>query len=125
VKNIEEKIITNASPQMVFKVWKDRYLPAGFDVGKTGHIITEKKKGVKFKIEDIKENEYLKVMWYSHFIKLSFLHKVQKVSDGTLITCLVEIRGFFAFLIRPLIQKSIRKNLQTSLNHFKRGLNNL
>ncbi|NGX62876.1 MAG: hypothetical protein KR126chlam6_00278 [Candidatus Anoxychlamydiales bacterium] len=120
---IEESVKTKALPNIVFKVWADKYITGGFEVGKKGHVINEKKKGIKFKIHEVKENESLTVIWYSHFVKLIFLHEVKKIENGSLIVCKVKLKGLFAFILRPLISNKIRKNLQMSLTQFARDLN--
>ncbi|NGX35112.1 MAG: hypothetical protein K1060chlam1_01482 [Candidatus Anoxychlamydiales bacterium] len=122
---IEEKVKTFAKPNIVFKAWSDKYLQAGFEKNQKGFVVNEKKKGFKFKIEEIKENESLTVVWFSHFVKLKFYHIVEKDLNGSLIILRVQLKGFFSFLIKPLIANKIRKNLQITLTQFSRDLNSL
>jgi len=120
---IEEKVTTFAKPNVVFKAWADKYLQGGFEENKKGYVVNERKKGIKFKIEDIKKNHLLTVVWFSHFVKLKFFHIVEKDVNGSLITCKVQLKGFLAIIIKPLIAKRIRKNLQVSLKQFAKDLN--
>ncbi|HEU64949.1 MAG: hypothetical protein KR126chlam4_00585 [Candidatus Anoxychlamydiales bacterium] len=120
---IEERVKTFAKPNVVFKAWADKYLQQGFEKNQKGYVVNEKKKGIKFKIEDIEKNHTLTVVWFSHFVKLKFYHIVEEDINGSLVTCKVQLKGFFAVLIKPLIAKKIKKNLQVSLTKFARDLN--
>lgn len=123
MKAIEESVESRAKPSFVFNLWSDKYIKGGLEAGKKGYVVNEKKKGIKFKISDVKKNESLTVIWYSHFVKLIFLHEVKKIDKGSKITCKVKLKGMFAFILKPLIANKIRKNLQLSLTQFARDLN--
>ncbi len=120
---VEERVKTFASPDIVFKAWSDKYLKQGLKKNQRGYVVNEQKKGFKFKIEDIKKNHCLTIVWFSHFVKLKFYHIVENDLNGSLITCKVQLKGLFAFLIKPLIAKKIRKNLKISLTQFANDLN--
>jgi len=122
---IEERVKTFAKPSVVFKAWSARYIEQGFEKNQKGYVVNGKKKGFKFKIEDIKENHSLSIVWFSHLVKLKFHHIVENDVNGSLIIIRVQLKGFFAFLIKPLIANKIRKNLQVSLTKFARDLNSL
>jgi len=124
MSKIEEKIKTLASPKKVWKAWSDNYLQ-GLKVGQSGHVVTQRRKGIKFKIQDFKENEHLTIVWYSALAKLVFFHRVEEIENGSEISCQVKLKGFFAFLIQPLVARKIRKYLQQSLKQFSRDLNGL
>ena len=122
---IEESIKTSIAPELIWKAWCDNYLKQGMEIGKKSHVVVDEKKGVKFKIEEIVENESLTILWFSHFMKLRFFHKVEKCDVGSLVICRVELKGFFAFLIKPLISNKIRKYIRTSLKQLSSNLNGL
>jgi len=125
MKYIEESVKTSIPSELIFKAWCDNYLKNGMKVGEKGHVVVKEKKGIKFKIEKIVENESLTILWFSHFVKLRFFHKVEKCDVGSLIICRVELKGFFSFLIKPLISNKIRQYIQTSLKQFSRELNEI
>jgi len=87
--------------------------------------MADKKKKVKYKIKEFKENESLTIVWFSFLIKLIFFHHVKAIDNGSLITCRVNLEGFLSFLIKPLIANKIRKYLQISLKQFSVNLENL
>lgn len=118
---IEEKITVFAPVDSIWKAWADNYLQTNFEVGTKGHVVNEKK-GVKFKIQYLKKNESLTIIWYSFLVKFIFHHQVEAKDIGSLVTCKVTIKGFFSFLIKPLIAGKIRKNLQMSLKQFAKDL---
>jgi hypothetical protein len=122
---IEEKVTVYAPVKVIWKIWANKYLQNGLEIGKKNFVVTEKKKGIKFEIQDYKENESLTVVWYSSLIKLIFYHKVEPKDIGSLVTCRVKLKGFFSFLIKPLIAGKIRKDLQISLKQFSRDLNKI
>ncbi|MFA6119039.1 MAG: hypothetical protein WCT85_03995 [Parachlamydiales bacterium] len=121
---IEEKIKISAPCDKVYNFWIDKYLQMGVDIGKEGHVVAGNKKGIKFKIQELKKNESITIVWFAHFIKLIYFHNVEPLEKGSLITCRVSIKGFFSFLIRPLISNKIRKYLQLSLKQFSLDLDN-
>jgi len=125
MRYIEERVKTFAKPRIVFKAWSDRYIEQGFEKNQKGFVVNGKKKGFKFKIEDIKDNHSLSIVWFSHLVKLKFHHIVENNANGSLITIRVQLKGIFAFLIKPLIADKIRKNLQMSLTKFAQDLNSL
>lgn len=122
---IEERTTTSIPSELIWKAWCDNYLKDGIKAGQKGYVVVDEKKGVKFKIEEIVEGKSLTILWFSHFVKLRFFHKVEKCDEGSLIICRVELKGFFAFIIKPLISNKIRKYIQTSLKQFSRELNGL
>ena len=120
---IEEKIIIKAPLQIIWKTWSDNFLEKGYEMGKKNKAM--EKRGVKFKIEDFKENESLTLAWYSYMLKLVFFHKVETVKEGSLVTCQVKVKGFFSFIIKPIIKNKIKNQIKESLNTFARNLNGL
>lgn len=124
MKYIEEKIAISAPVKTIWKIWADNYLQNGYDVGKKG-FVTDSKRGVKFKILSYKENESLTIVWYSALVKLVYHHIVEPKDIGSLVTCKVQIKGFFSFLIKPLVSKKIRKYLQMSLDKFSKDVKNI
>ncbi len=122
---IEEKITVFAPVDIIWKAWSDNYLQTGFEIGKKGHVVTEKKRGVKFKIQDLKKNESLTIIWYSFLVKLIFHHRVEAKDIGSLVTCRVTLKGFFSFIIKPLISGKIRQYLQLSLKQFAKDLKDI
>lgn len=124
MRYIEEKILVYTSCKTIWKAWANKYLPNGLEEGKCGHVVSDKR-GVKFKILSFKENESLTIVWYSAFIKLVFYHFVEAKDKGSLITCKVELKGFFSFIIKPLIQGKIRQSLKLSMQQFSREFNGL
>lgn len=125
---IEEKITVCSPAKIIWKAWADKYMQSdmknGLEVGKK-RFVTDTKRGVKFKILDFKENESLTIVWYSALIKLVFFHHVASQDRKSLVTCRVYLKGFFSFIIKPLIASKIRKALQMSLQQFSRDLNGL
>jgi hypothetical protein len=122
---IEEKIQTRASKEKVFNLWKEKYKTIGFEIGSIGRVGADQTHGIKVKILDIKANESFTIIWYSFFFKLFFLHKVEDFKNGSLITCQVRVKGFFAFFVKPLIYAKIKNSLKTSLKQFSLDLNKL
>ena len=122
MKEIEEKIHIRADIKTVWKVWDETYLKKGFTQGKKGHVVSDRKKGIKFKVEDVVENESLTIIWYSHFVKLIFFHEVKAFENGSMISCRVKLKGLFAFFIKLLISSRIKKYISISLKQFKNDL---
>ncbi len=122
MKKIEEMITTTANYQKVWRAWSDNYLPKGFEVGRKGHVVTQKGKGVKYKIIDIIENESLSIMWYSVIVKMVFHYKVKPVANGSQISCVVELKGFFASFLKRLIGRKIKAQITSALKHFRNQL---
>lgn len=120
---IEEKITVYAPVDVIWKALSDKYLSTGVEKGGQVNSISHKKRGVKFKILDFKVNESLTIVWYSLLVKLVFYHKIKANDIGCLVTCAVNLKGFFSFIIKPLIESKIREHLRMSLKRFSGDLN--
>jgi hypothetical protein len=123
MKCIEEKIKVFAPVHVIWKAWSDNYLQTGFKVGKKSHVMSDKKKKVKFKILEVKKNDSLTILWYSFMVKIVFQHKIEPIKNGNLVICRVNLQGFLAFIIKPFIENKVRNYLQISLRQFARNLN--
>ena len=122
---IEEAIIVNAPADLIWGIWSEKYLGAGLKIGEQKHVVCDKNKGIKFKILSFKKNESLTIVWYSFLVNLVFHHNVQPKDIGSLVTCRVTLKGFFSFIIKPMIAGKIRKYLKQSLQQFSRDLNGI
>jgi hypothetical protein len=123
LKYIEEKIQVFATPEKIFDHWTQKFLKLGLEVGKVGYVAQGLKKGLKFKILEVKKDEIFTLMWHSFFFKLIYMHKIEKIDHGSLVTCQVTIKSPISFLIMPFISKNIRNDLQTSLKQFSKNIN--
>lgn len=125
MKYVEETSYSSASTQSVWKTWakanpwnsweKDK---SSFEVGREGHVVSKKGKGVPYKIIDIQEGKCFTILWKALFIKLIFHYSVEPEENGSKITYRVSFKGIFFLPFRHLLCKRIKKDIASALKAF-------
>jgi hypothetical protein len=106
---MEEMIETRVPPQRIWEMWEKAHSlqgQPGLEEGRKG------KHTFKYKIFNIKKGESFSVLWKTLFVRLLFCYTVRPSLKGSLISCRVEIKGLFSWLVRWLLSAKIRHNLK-------------
>jgi hypothetical protein len=93
-----------------------------FTSDKKMHVIDEKNKRSTFKIEDVIKGKSFKMVWYSFLMDMIFFYEVKDDEKDCIVTCRVNLRGFFSLPIRYFLKRKIQKHLSFSLREFANKL---
>ena len=118
---MEEQIETRVTPKEVWASWEKAHLArnkGGIEQGKTG------KNEFQYEIIDVKQGESFSMLWKSLFVRLVFSQSVKPIQRGSQISYRVQIKGPFAWPIRWLLGKKIRKNVHLVLKSIVQELEN-
>lgn len=123
---VEESIVTRVPYQKVWQAWeqiyKQREKSAPLKKGSSSSIVVNSKGKARFKIGEVKRNESIEVIWGNFFAKVVFLYGVTPQKRSSLITCRVQFKGIFAFLIKLFIGRKMKKQIASYLDQFVRQL---
>jgi len=106
---MEEMIETSAAPAKVWAAWE-----RGLERGKEGNL--------RYKVIEIRKGEGFSILWKTLFVRLIFSHSVKPTKRGSEIQYKVQIKGFFAPLVRLFLGAKIKKNLSHVLKSIVREL---
>lgn len=107
----QETIETRVSPKIVWQAWER------FQAGEKG-----KSGAFKYQILEVDPGKSFSILWKTLFARLIFTHCVEPTDQGCRISYRIEIRGIFAYPIRMLIGKKLRKNVAVLLKSFVKQL---
>lgn len=107
----QETIETRVSPQVVWQAWER------FQTGEKGQSGS-----FKYKILNIEPGVSFSILWKTLFARLVFTHRVEGLEKGSKISYRIEIKGPFAYPLRFLIGKKLRKNVAALLKSFVQQL---
>jgi hypothetical protein len=108
---MEEMIEAKVSPEVVWQFWEKR-----MQLGQTGKL--------SYKIFDVKQGESFSILWKSLFVRLIFNHSVVPTAKGSQICYRVQIKGLFAWLVRPMLGPKIQRNISHVLKAVAKELEN-
>ena len=113
---MEETIEAYVPPEVVWAAWEKAHQGGRLESGQKG------KKGLKYQILDVKRGESFTILWKSLFARLLFFHSVKSTAKGSRIQYGFQIKGPFAWPLRWMLEKKIRKNLATVLSALAKQL---
>jgi hypothetical protein len=104
---MEESIETSVPATVVWQAW-ERFRTG--ERGKTGHF--------KYTVLEVEEGKKFSILWKTLFARLIFTHVVDPTPQGSRIRYQVTIRGPFAWPLKVLIGKKLRRNIAALLRSF-------
>lgn len=103
----QETIETRVPSHIVWRAWER------FQTGEKG-----KSGSFKYTVLAIDPGKSFSILWKTLFARLIFTHIVEPTGEGCRISYRIEVRGPFAYPIRLLIGKKLRKNVTALLKSF-------
>ena len=117
---MEATIETELSPALVWQAWEKAHAVHSKEPLEPGH--RAKSTGFKYKILDVIPGESFSILWKSYMVRMTFIHTVHPIKNGSKICYKTEIRGLFARPVRFFLRKKIQKNLNFVLKEFVKNL---
>lgn len=133
LREIEESIVINALPKVIFQIWADvanwkRWDPdtkeASLDgplaVGAKGNIVPAKGRGVPMQVTECALDKSFTVKARVPLFCMTFEHELAPHAEGTLVTHRVSFSGALSFLLGRLVGAQARRGLPTTMESLKR-----
>jgi hypothetical protein len=122
---MKASLTTTVPPLRIWTAWQTAHAGAGEEPMHSGQKGVSKKPGLsgfKYQVRQIKEGESFSILWKTFFVRLIFTYAVKPISRGSEVSCFVEVRGPFSWLVRWALGDKIRKNLSQALQAMVRQL---
>ena len=130
---IENSIVTSASPETVFRIYRDvehwkqwdpdtkaSHLANGLALGSKGSLTPAKGNTVPMEVTSLLENRSFTVTSKTALFRMDFDHELEPASPGTRITHRVKFSGLLKPLLTLIVGKQVRKGLPITLQNLKR-----
>lgn len=111
---MREEIETTVTPDIVWSAWEQAHALHGqktIETGQKGSSQSERGRGFKYKVLEAIPGEEFSILWKTLFVRLIFTHTVKPTKRGSLICYHVKIKGLFAWPVRMMLGKKIKRNI--------------
>lgn len=121
---MKAQLDTELPPSRIWHAWQAAHAIEGqkMHAGQKGVTQKEGISGFKYQVEKLKEGESFSIRWKTLFVRLVFTYAVKPTPRGSQVSCQVEVRGPFSWLIRKVLGRKIEKNLSQALKTMVRQL---
>lgn len=130
---IEESILIDAPPGVIFRIWgdvtnwkrwdadtKESWLDGPLAVGANGHIVPAKGRGVPMQVTECALDKSFTVQARVPLFCMTFEHELAPHAEGTLVTHRVSFSGALNFLLGRIVGAQVRRGLPLAMASLKR-----
>lgn len=123
-------IKTKAKPETIWKLWENvndwpnwdqgiesSQIDGQFKPGSKGWLKPKRGPKVKFVIVEALQFEMFCTRSFLPLTTLHFSHTIEQAGEYSVVTHLIEMKGFFSFLFSRIIGPGIKKDLPTAMEN--------
>ena len=129
---IERSILTKASPETVFRIYRDvehwnrwdpdtrsSHLSGGLTLGANGHLTPARGRTVPMQVTAVVDNRGFTVTSRTALFRMDFEHELEPFGDGTRIAHWVRFAGMLKPLLVLIVGQQLKRGLPVTLHQLK------